>query len=232
MGCFFMLTQSQALEYLIQLLAFALVLFTSIPVHEVSHGLVAYWLGDPTAKNAGRLTLNPFKHFDLFGTIALFLVHVGWAKPVPIDPRYFKKPKLDIVLVSLAGPLSNFILAFFAMIGYKICFYAYAVMPGSMVLYVLRTVFYSAVLINITLMIFNLLPIPPNDGFKILGVFLPQRTYFTLLKYERYGMIIIVVLLLVGALQGPLSWLQSVIANLLIHLTGFVEIVLRILFKL
>ena len=76
-----MLTQSQALEYLIQLLAFALVLFTSIPVHEVSHGLVAYWLGDPTAKNAGRLTLNPFKHFDLFGTIALFLVHVGWAKP-------------------------------------------------------------------------------------------------------------------------------------------------------
>lgn len=227
------MTQQEAINNIIQMLGKAIVLLTAIPIHEVAHGITAYWLGDPTAKNAGRLTLNPFKHFDLMGTIALFLVGIGWAKPVPINSRYFKKPKRDIAIVSFAGPFANLVMAYISTIFYR--FFRnlfYATSNSNDLLYYCAMVFSYSVSINIILMIFNLLPIPPNDGFKIVGSFLPERIYYSLLKYERYGMIIIVILVFAGFLSTPLSVAQNAVFDVLFTLTGFVDRIIQMIIGL
>ena len=162
------------------------VILISLTVHEFSHGYVAYKLGDPTAKNAGRLTLNPLKHLDPVGTLMMIFAKIGWAKPVPIDIRYFKNPKKDIVKVGIAGPLSNIVLALIVVIP----MYIFNVINqlgtlgefGSW----LFMFFYLLYRVNLNLAVFNLLPIPPLDGSKIFYSILPDKIYYTLLKYEQY----------------------------------------------
>jgi len=174
------------------------VILLALSVHEFSHGLVAYRLGDPTAKNAGRLTLNPISHLDPIGTIMLFLVHFGWAKPVPVDPRYFANPKRDMLRVALAGPVSNMILAFLS--GMVIRFIKVNPDPfiGNFMGEAFIAMMYLSIEINLILAVFNLLPIPPLDGSKILYGLLPPEYDHIAYNLERYGPFILLALLLLG----------------------------------
>ena len=176
------------------------ILFFSIIIHECSHGLVALWLGDPTAKNSGRLTLNPIPHIDLFGTIILpimlFLFSgyaFGWAKPVPINPSNFKNPKKGMMLVGFAGPLSNLILALIAGLFLRFGLHGAYPMIEPVAYFLL-----FACLINIILALFNLIPVPPLDGSRILMGLLPRRQAIAVAKLEPYGMIIVLFLLMAG----------------------------------
>ncbi len=163
------------------------VILISLTVHEFSHGFVSYILGDQTAKQGGRLTLNPIKHLDILGTIMIFVSGFGWAKPVPINPRYYKNKKVGVVLVSLAGPLANILLA---LITAFFLYYTAYTMAGSdevtavskYLLSFLRLL-YS---VNLGLAAFNILPIPPLDGSKILGAVLPAHMYFKMMQYQHY----------------------------------------------
>ena len=181
----------------------------AITLHEAAHGWVAEKLGDPTAKNLGRITINPIKHIDPVGTIVvpLFLAMIspfvlGWAKPVPIEPRYFKSPLLDMALVAVAGPVSNFFMA---------CLWAmFIVLADSMLepaklLTFLLTMGKNGIIINIVLMVLNLLPIPPLDGGRVVAGILPQPLVLPYMKLERYGMVIIL-LLLVSGILGKIMW--------------------------
>lgn len=180
-----------------------------ITVHETCHGLVAYWLGDPTAKNAGRLTLNPIKHVDLVGLVMMAIVKFGWAKPVPVDMRYFKNPKQGMAITALAGPVSNVVLAAAALLVRSVLLYFYLSHGDGTVLgYVISFTEYVAI-ISAGLAVFNIIPIPPLDGSKVVFSLLPQNTYWKLMRYERYGMIVLVIVLFTGILDGPLIFLRS-----------------------
>jgi len=181
----------------------------AITLHEAAHGWVANKLGDPTAKNRGRITLNPLKHVDPVGTVVvpLFLVMVsgfiiGWAKPVPVEPRYFKSPMLDMALVAVAGPVSNFFMA---------CFWAAFILFAGMLLDPSSLLLFFAemgekgIYINIILMVLNLLPIPPLDGGRVLAGVLPKPLVAPYMQLERFGMVIIL-LLLVSGLLGKVLW--------------------------
>ena len=165
-----------------------------LTVHETCHGLAAYALGDPTARGRHRLSLNPLRHIDWLGLAMMLFAGFGWAKPVPVDPRYFKKPKRGMALTALAGPVSNLLLAFLAML------FCHKVLDGLVtsesgfgyVLYIFLHLFVAP--LSIGLGLFNLLPIPPLDGSKVLGAFLPDRAYFGLMRYERYGMLLLLAL--------------------------------------
>ena len=174
-----------------------------LTVHETCHGLAAYALGDPTAKSMHRLSLNPLHHIDWFGLLMMFAAGFGWSKPVPVDPRYFKKPKEGMALTALAGPVSNFLLALLLMFISKMI-YLYA--PYSAALDVLFTFcLYTAVPLSIGLGLFNLIPIPPLDGSKVIAVLLPDQTYVKLMRYERYGMLLLLALSLLGISGGFIS---------------------------
>ncbi|MCL2064573.1 MAG: site-2 protease family protein [Candidatus Cloacimonetes bacterium] len=160
----------------------------AITIHEYSHALAAYKLGDDTAKRMGRLTLNPIKHLDILGALMLLIVRIGWAKPVPINPYNFKSMKKDIALTAAAGPASNFCIAIFAAMFYNFSFNTMGSLDGSsffvtLVLFALRFL----VMINIALGLFNLIPIPPLDGSKIVGGFMPDEMYFKWASFERKG---------------------------------------------
>lgn len=185
------------LEFLLQIC----VVLLCLTVHELSHGLVAYKLGDPTAKEKGRLTLNPVKHIDPFGFIMMLTVHVGWAKPVPVDMRYFKKPKQGMALTALAGPVSNFVFAVLA--GGLLSVLLNIMWTPRLLLYFLM----DLVIMNVGLGIFNLFPIPPLDGSKVLFSFLPTKAYLTILRYEKYVMGVLMLLLWFGVFDRPLNWL-------------------------
>lgn len=181
----------------------------AITLHEAAHGWVAYKLGDPTAKSLGRITINPIKHIDPMGTVVvpLFLAMVspfvmGWAKPVPVEPRYFKSPLLDMALVAVAGPVSNFFMA---------CFWAMFIqlvsglIEPSQTLNFLVEMAKNGIIINVVLMVLNLLPIPPLDGGRVMAGVLPPALALPYMKLERYGMAIIILLLLSGLL-GKILW--------------------------
>ena len=172
----------------------------AIVCHELSHGLVSYLLGDPTPKEQGRLTLNPKQHLDLFGTLCLIFFGFGWAKPVRVDPRYYKNPKWGMALVALGGPLANFLLALFSgLIVVLIGYYA----PYNTFFEILYYFFYYLTIINVGLGVFNLIPLPPLDGSKIIGAILPDNAYMQYMKYQRYGMIFIIgLLILLDVLEG------------------------------
>lgn len=186
-------------------------------IHEVSHGLAAYKLGDPTAKENHRLSLNPLRHLDLFGTLMMIVVGFGWAKPVPVDPRYFKKPKQGMAITALAGPVSNFILAFLSAIAVNFLSGAMTVKGEGGVLFTAARFFYLLVLLNIGLGIFNLIPFPPLDGSKVLAMFLPDRAYLQWMRLERYGMFVLMILLFTGVfdtfLYAARTWLMDLMFN-------------------
>lgn len=171
-------------------------------IHECAHGFVAYKLGDPTAKNGGRLTLNPLKHIDIIGLVMLAVFHFGWAKPVPIDMRNFKYPKRGMAISALAGPVSNVLLSIVFLFLYGFFFpLLWSSSFGEIVLQVL----YMTAYISIAFAIFNIIPIPPLDGSKVLYSVISDRAYFKLMRYERYGMLILVLLVATGVLGRPLS---------------------------
>lgn len=178
----------------------------AITVHEYFHALVAYKLGDPTAKNEGRLTLNPIKHLDPVGTLFLIIFGFGWGKPVPIATLNFRNPKRDTGLVSLAGPLSNMGLAIISSFLYGI--FSSVNMNVQVSEYISSFFWYLAAL-NIALAILNLLPIYPLDGSKIFSLFLPERIYFKILNYERYFFIILIVLMFTGVFNFVINGLTD-----------------------
>lgn len=192
--------------------------FVCLTIHETSHGLAAYALGDPTAKKEHRLSLNPLRHIDPLGLLMMFFVGFGWAKPVPVDMRYFKNPKSGMALTALAGPLSNFVLAIILLLICKYMAYTVAVTAFTLGLY--QFLFITAFL-SVGLGTFNLLPIPPLDGSKVLFSFLPDRMYLKLMYYERYGMILLLAMAFLGAGNGFLSMLMNMVFRGLAALIGF-----------
>ena len=172
----------------------------ALTFHEFSHGWMAYKLGDPTAKQAGRLTMNPLVHLDPFGTLMIFLVRFGWAKPVPVNPSYFKEPKRDMLLVSIAGPGANMLLAFVSgMLLRKFHGGSFNFIPAN-VLQPLYIMIKFSMQINLALAIFNLLPVPPLDGSKILYGILPPQYEYIYEYLERYGPFVLMGLILFGML--------------------------------
>jgi Zn-dependent protease len=171
----------------------------AITVHEFSHGYIAYRLGDPTAKDAGRLTFNPIPHLDLFGTIAFLLIRFGWAKPVPVNPRNFADPRRDSLWVSLAGPASNFLSAFAFGLIYRI---AAPFLGGNEIGHIIIAMIVFGVWINLILTLFNLIPIPPLDGFHILEGLVSTETYIKLQSFARVGPMILLGLILLAAFGG------------------------------
>ncbi len=184
------------------------IIFLAITVHECAHGYVAYLLGDRTAKMYGRLSLNPIHHMDLMGAICMLLFGFGWAKPVPVNPQYFKNPKGGMSLVGLAGPVSNFLMALIFSVLYGLMFRFFP-NSTSFIMEFFTSLFAVGIMLNIGLGIFNLIPIPPLDGSKILAFFLPNRWYYKLMEYERYAMPVLMLLLFVGLLDTPLIFLQE-----------------------
>ncbi len=204
MGLLNILTMSQydVKTKIILFIFSVVVVFFSLTVHECSHGLTALALGDATAKERGRLTLNPMKHLNLYGTIMMFLIGFGYAEPVPINPARFSKiksRKVGMAITALAGPMSNFILALIASFGYtaiingvgKSSYEAIVKFSeGQSLPYFISLFLYMLAIVNLSLMVFNLIPIPPLDGSRILNLFLPERYYFSLMRYEQYTALI------------------------------------------
>jgi Zn-dependent protease len=207
-------------QFITQLIVLAPPLLMALTFHEFAHGYVAFRLGDPTAKNLGRLTLNPLKHLDPIGTIAFFIIKFGWAKPVPVNPAYFKDPKKDMLWVALAGPATNLILAIASAVTVKGLWFLASQLPYSSlaeaILVPLNAMLIASVWINLVLCIFNFLPIPPLDGSRILTGLLPMRMAATYMQYERYGFILVLVLAFSGVLSKVIMPLISFANGLLL----------------
>ena len=182
----------------------------ALTFHEVAHGYAAYLCGDPTARNLGRLTLNPIKHLDPIGTLLMLLVGYGWARPVPVNSRYFKNPRRGMALTALAGPLTNFILGFLGVVLYWVTLYFY---KNSLVLEAVLLFLQYFALLNLTFAVFNMIPLPPFDGSRIFLVFLPPKYYFGVMKYERYIMVAVLVLMSVKPEWSPVGIVVDFLFN-------------------
>ena len=196
---------AQATYYIIR----ALVALVAIPFHEAGHALAAW-----------RLSLNPFAHFDLLGTLCMVFAGVGWAKPVSTNPRNFKNPKWGMALTALAGPVANLVLAYLGMVAWKVMYYWAPV--NNATIYIAMFLRYL-VLMNVSLAVFNLIPVPPLDGSRILLVVLPQRIYFGLMRYEKYIMIVMLAAVWGGFLDVPLYYLNNAVWSLLGAGTGYID---------
>lgn len=198
------------LEFAVMILSTCFVVFCCLPLHELAHALAAYKCGDNTAKHSGRLTINPFAHLDIIGTIMIFVFGIGYANPVPVNPARLKYPRCDMALISLAGPASNIVMGFVSL------FISFAVdstgTDNSGVMALSEFFWYSAS-VNVSLAAFNLLPIPPLDGSKIYSSILPDKIYFAIMKYDRYIMIGFIILLFTGMLDGVISFISYVMMS-------------------
>ncbi|MBP5605665.1 MAG: site-2 protease family protein [Ruminiclostridium sp.] len=214
---------------LIILQAFSLlvVLFVCQPVHEFSHALAAKLLGDDTAEMQGRLTLNPFAHLDLIGTIGIALLGIGWGKPVPVNPRRcskIKNTKAAMAITSAAGPLSNLITAFIFVVIYKLILHGLAGLENMDMKVYIDFIFYTIIRIDIALGVFNLImPLPPFDGSRIFLAFLPEKYYFKIMQYEQIILIVILMIMWTGILNRPFNFLVNGVYDFLFLITGFLN---------
>lgn len=207
-------------EVIAYLFSAVIVIFLTLPIHEWAHAFAASKLGDPTPRYQGRLTLNPFAHIDYIGALCILLCGFGWAKPVGVNTRYFNSPKRDMAITAFAGPLSNIVLAFISLIILNIIIVSAGALSGIFV-FVYNMLFYVAY-INIGLAVFNLIPIPPLDGSRLLSAFLPDRLYYKLMQYERILFYVVLALIITGVLDIPLSFLSNAILNGLISITSLI----------
>ena len=198
-----------------QVISILFVILCILPLHELAHAWVANKLGDPTAKLEGRLTFNPLASVDPMGALALLLFGFGWAKPVPVDSRYFRKPKRDMAITALAGPVSNLLAAF---VGAVLVAVMEAFSPYNSFTNFVYNVLWYYVVVNISLAVFNLIPMPPLDGSRIVGAFLSDRALSTYYRYQNVFVMIMFLLLLSGAMSGPLYTVQSFFYRIIMSL--------------
>ncbi len=201
-------------DLIIYVSSIAFVVFCATPLHEFAHALIAVKLGDDTPRLRGRLTINPMAHIDKRGALMIFLFGFGYAKPVEVRMRRFKKPKRDMALVALAGPLCNILQSLVLLFVYNALYHFGSGNENEMMVYMGMFFFYAAV-ININLAVFNLLPIPPLDGSRLVTALLPAKYYYKIMQYERYIMIGLFVLLFTGILSTPLSFISTAVLSLL-----------------
>lgn len=217
---FDLFTEGFGINTIMNLMARVFVVFCTLPIHEYAHALVATRLGDDTARLKGRLTLNPLAHIDILGAIMIFLVGFGYAKPVPVNPRYFKNPRKGMALTALAGPLSNIVMSVIFMLLANIFRVILVYTGGALVAQVAMLFFSFAAQINVSLAIFNLIPIPPLDGSRIANLLIPSKYYFKIMQYERYIILGVFALIIFGVLDTPLSYLTSIVMQFISWLTG------------
>lgn len=200
--------QQLQFDGLIDMIIVVLASLLCIMVHEISHGLAAYFMGDNTAKRMGRLSFNPFRHVDLMGLVMMALLRFGWAKAVPVDMRKFRSPRIGMAITAFAGPISNFFLMLIGVLG-KVLFVLLYIQNSHNIWYVFAKFFDYVAILSAGICVFNLLPIPPLDGSKVLFAILPDRLYGKLMRYEKYGMIFLAVILVSGLLDMPLNNLRN-----------------------
>lgn len=204
---------------IIYILSSLAVIFLTLPVHEFAHGFAATKLGDPTPRYQGRMTLNPFAHIDWIGAACILLFGFGWAKPVQVNSNNFRNPKRDMAITAFAGPLSNLIVAFAALLINNILSLI-ALKTLISVFYYIGFFFYYIALINVSLAVFNLIPIPPLDGSRLLSALLPYKYYYALMRYERYIFFGLIALLWIGVLDIPLNILSGAVMSFLKSIAG------------
>lgn len=204
---------------IIYILSSLAVIFLTLPVHEFAHGFAATKLGDPTPRYQGRMTLNPFAHIDWIGAACILLFGFGWAKPVQVNSNNFRNPKRDMAITAFAGPLSNLIVAFAALLINNIL-KLIALNTLISAFYYIGFFFYYIALINVSLAVFNLIPIPPLDGSRLLSALLPYKYYYALMRYERYIFFGLIALLWIGVLDIPLNFLSGAVMSFLKSIAG------------
>lgn len=206
-------------DVIVKLMASLVVVFLILPFHEYAHGFVAYKLGDKTAKNSGRLTLNPIEHMDVLGSIGIILFGYGWAKPVPVNPLNFRNPKSGMALTALAGPVSNFLAAFVGCLLWNIIYLFNGTIDTTILSYI-KIFFAYYIQVNIGIGVFNLIPVPPLDGSKILAYFLPDTVMYKFYMFQRQLSLILILILFSGILDAPLNFLRVCISTALFWLAS------------
>ncbi len=213
-----MITDLSIRSFVLRMIAVLL----SLSIHELAHGLVSYRLGDPTAKLEGRLTLNPFHHIDIFGFVCLLVFGFGWAKPVPVDARYYRNKKTGLIWTAFAGPMSNFVLGFVCVfIYYALMKFVPSGLNTGIGLFLLQVLAVTARL-SIGFGIFNMIPVPPLDGSKVLFAFLPDETYYRFIQGSTVYIAILFAALYIGILNAPLQFLQTHILEVFVQFSSWI----------